>query len=449
MRDAERSRLPLVLTLGVAAALFLTLFSSVPSSPPSPDAFEYRAFADAVLSGELLARRPLQDVPRALVTRTPGYPLLLAAADLVVPGGQEAKRVLHLAIGLGGLLYVVLALRRECPAWITAPIVLALQWSMRRYFAAPLTEWSCFVGLLCLFATVVRALDAPSYRRLALVGLLTAALVLTRPALIVATWAPLASAVLQTKLSQLRAAVAALVPFALVVAWMGFNLYRIGTFTITPFAGMNAVGVAMLVGHAEVEPGDGRDMRALVRGINEIKQPPPGISLDLAKMDVPGLARLYNHDVHVVAEAVVQRHGWDRVTYDRMLLAYAGRAIRGHRAAYRAYVLFGIERLGVIVPWLLVALVLPVAWLVAGRHRGLALGVLLMLAIHVLHVILCAAVEVVIDRYFELTWVPLQMASLVALAVALRDLLLRARSGFHAPQLPAGAGGAGARAAGG
>lgn len=446
MRGEERSRLLLALTLGVASALFLAAFASVRSSPRSPDAIEYRAFADALLSGDLFVARPLPEMPRALVTRTPGYPLLLAAADVVVPTTLRPERVLHQAVGLAGLLYVTVALRAACPAWLTAAIVLVVQWQMRRYFALPLTEWACFNGLLGLFASAARAVDAPSYRRMAGVGLLCAFLILTRPALIVLAWVPLALAGLQRELPRVRAAAAAVAPFALIVLWMGFNLYRLGLFTMTPFAGMNVVGVAMLVGHAEVEPGDGADMAVLIRGINHRKQPPPGEVLELGRVDTGQLSRIFNYNVHEVAETIAERHGWDRVRYDRMLLTYAGRAIRGHRAAYRAYVLNGLGRLTVLVPWLVPALLLPVVWLRGPRHHGFAVAVLLMLVLHVVHVALCAAVEVVIDRYFDLTWAPLRAAALIAAGVAVRDLLLRAGRGRAEHGLEAGAAaGAGVR----
>jgi hypothetical protein len=252
-----------------ACVAFATFVATARNTGTYPDSHDYRAFADAIRSGELLVKQDARDVPRALATRTPGYPLLLAVADLALPGGPDVYLALHAVIGLLTLVFVSLALRPECPSWITAAIVLVVQWRMRHYFAAQLTEWTCFNGLMVLFAASVRSWSVPSYGRLAFLGFLCAFLILTRPAMIVVACLPPAFALLQGTLPRGKALAATLAPFSLILLWMSFNLHRMGSFTMTPFAGMNIVGVATLVGHAEVEPGDGPELATLTRELNE------------------------------------------------------------------------------------------------------------------------------------------------------------------------------------
>lgn len=435
------------LSLCLVVALFVTLFRDarpvmLGEEPIArdlhllPDSRQYLTFAEAIATGELFRVEPGRPVPQHLVMRMPGYPALLAFAAALVPGDAATRiTVLHGAIGLATLVGVPLLVRAWCPVAVTAPALLFVLWRMRVYFGWAITEWTSLNLLLFLFAASVRYWSRPSTAGLFGLGALAAALILVRPAMAVVGLVPAAAALAGVRAVGLRVLPAVVGPFVPVLLWMAFNVHRLGTFALTPSLGHNLFGVASMVGHAEAAPGDDEDLRLLIEEVNRGKQPPPGRRLAIGSAgrapfawEIERLAGVYRRNVHRVAEDSVRRHGWDMVRYNAMLLEYSLRAIRRDPRAYLDYVLFGLRSLRSVVPLLLPALVVPAVWLWRGTHRGLAIATLSMLVIHLLHTLLCAMVEVVLPRYYRLTWFPLVAASIVATAVLVRSVAGRPRA---------------------
>ena len=386
---------------------YLLGYPSALSFPP--DAHEYVSFSDAILNGELFSLRG-SDVPKALATRTPGYPLAIAAVRALGPDTKSAVRALHAALALATLVCVPLLLRSYCPVWLSAPGVLVALYRMRWFYALPITEWLSLTLLLLLFALCVRQVEGPSQRRLFGIGLAAAAIVLTRPALIAAGVFPVGFALLRAGGSARVRALVVGASLSPVLLWMGFNLHRLGSFTLSPFAGPNLFGVAALIGHATARDGDDSELVRFIEEINRGKKPPPGERLALDGIQMPD----YNFNIHELAEPLARERGFDRTSFNRMLLLYSFRSIRAHPRAYLEYVARGLvaplKDLGLLF---LPVGVIPVFWLVCGKHRGLAVATLALLGLHLVHMLLCASIELMNPRYVMLTSCPLHGLSLV------------------------------------
>ena len=421
------------LFLGVLAAAWLL---GVPRDfVGSPDANEYAEFCNAILDGRLFTRQG-DEVSRALATRTPGYPLALAALTAFGLGSRNVLSVLHAGVALLTLLSVPLLLRRFAPVGLCAAGVLVAFLGMKSYYERPVTEWLALNLLLMSFALVVRYCERPVAMRLVAVGLAVSACVLTRPALIPTVLVPLGLACLSPGRARIMLLVA-LASLAPVLGWMGFNRWRLGSFTLTPFAGANLFAIAALAGHATPRDGDDHEIVRFIEAINAGKDPPPGERFDGRK-----IVETFNANIHELAEPLAKERGYDQVTFDRMLLTYARRSIAAHPGAYAALVARGLR-----VPLLDLALlslavvVIPLVWLRRGARRGFAVAALAFAGLHLAHLSICASMELVIPRYRWLTLTPLLGIALVTSGLFVAPTIgsaWRRRSGRPASPTSAG-----------
>jgi hypothetical protein len=405
-----------LLALALSTLVGAALLGSPPELTATPDVLEYADFSRAIVSGELFTLRG-GAVTRALATRTPGYPLLLAAGQLASSDLVAVVRVLHAALGLSTLIGVPLLLRSRCWMWISGPAVVLILWTMRRFYVWPISEWLAVNLLVWFFALCVRYVDSPSRRRLLWIGLVAAVVALTRPALIMLALFPFGFALLPSPRGRRVMTAVALVSLMPILLWMSFNLWRLGSFTLTPFTGPNLFGVASLVGHATPQEGDSPELALFIEHVNAQKRPRPDEPLPFDRIRVWGVVLMYHRNVHFIAEPLALTHGWDRVDFNRMTLIYSFRVIRSSPRDYVRYVLFGLRQLGGVVPLLPFVLAIPIYWLVRGEQRGLAVATLALFALHAAHVALCAAIEVVIPRYHDLTFSPLLGISVVTSCV--------------------------------
>jgi hypothetical protein len=420
---------PLLLCVLVGAYLF----GSPPALKRSPDVLEYEAFSEAILNGDLFTVRG-EDVPKHLATRTPGFPALVAGFRAMGLGAEKAVVVGHALVGLVSLLGVPLLLRRYCPMWLSGPAVLVVLHAMRNYYDWPITEWLSVNLLLWLFAVCVRYVEKPTPSKLLGIGLLASAIILTRPALIVVGVFPLGFALIGAGQRRSVRALIVLASLTPLVAWMAFNAYRLGTFTLTPFAGPNIFGVATVVGHATPQQGDDQEFTRFIDTINRWKKPSVGKRLPLDENDVLRVAKVYNYNIHELAEKLAEYRGYDSVAFNRMLLEYSRRSLLAHPGAYVEYIVFGMRvALRELAPLLITVGVIPVVWLVRRQHAGLAVATLAFLGLHLLHMLLCASAEAVILRYRDLTFSPLLGLSLITGGLFAIGLFRFARERFTPP----------------
>ena len=307
-------------------------------------------------------------------------------------------------------------------------------WISRTGYHRPLTEWTATVLLLWIFAFCARYAQAPSRRRLLIIGLTASLCVLTRPALLPVLALPLTFAFVPWGSTPHRARWVAAFSLIPVLLWMGFNLYRLDSFTVTPFAGVNIFGAARIVSTASPSPADDPALAAFITHVNRHPTYPKQRKgrrwrdteeiLKGIEGGVP-IAQwwAYNWNAHEVALPYLAKRGTSPVETNRLMLGYAGRVLRDNPWGYASFVLQGLQRLLELLPLLPSLLLLPAWWLRAGRHRGLALAALALLLVDVMHVGLCALVELVINRYRWLTYFPLLGVAAITSAVFIQELL--------------------------
>jgi len=426
---AARAAVPLVCSIVLLNMLGAPrVLRSVPN-----DSLHYAAFAQAISTGQLFTLHGAE-VPAALSVRTPGYPLVMLGGSLVTGDLRDGYRLAHAVGAVATTLGVPLLLAPVCATWISAPAVAGALWISRTGYHRPLTEWTATLLLLWLFAFCARYAQAPSKRRLLWLGLAASLAVLTRPALLPVLALPLIFAVIPWGSTPRRASWVAVLSLFPVLLWMSFNLYRLDSFTLTPFAGVNLFGAARIVGTAAPDPADDPAMAAFVEHINQHPKFPeqsrrrnwrdteellPGIEGGVPK----ALWWAYNWNIHEVALPYLKEQNADPVETNRLMLGYANRVLLGDPWGYVNFVLRGLGRLLELLPVLPSLLLLPVWWLARGRHRGLALAALAMLLVDVMHVGLCALVELVINRYRWLTLYPLMGVAAITSAVFIQELV--------------------------
>lgn len=403
------------------------------------DSHQYFAFARAIASGDLFALRGAE-VPESLAIRTPGFPLVILAGALFTDEMLDGYRLSHPVTAAATTLGVPLLLAPLCATWLSAPAVAGVLWISKTGYHRPLTEWTAANLLLWIFAFCARYAHAPTRRRLLILGFAACFCVLTRPALLPVLALPVLFAFLPWGSTPHRAPLIAAFSLLPLVMWMGFNLYRLDSFTLTPFGGFNVFGAARIVGNASPASDDDPRLAAFIEHINAHQTYP---ELRAGRQIKPGIEggvplslwQAYNWNIHSVALPYLRAQRVDIVEANRLMLGYATRVLRADPWGYAGFVLQGLRRLLELLPLIPSLLLLPAWWLIKGRHRGLALAALALLLVDVAHVGLCALVELVINRYRWLSLFPLLGVAAITSAVFIQELVqARLRASHAGPQ---------------
>lgn len=388
------------------------------------DSLCYTKSAEAMLEGRYFRPGPTSTLEDCLLLRTPGYPALMAAAQYLFGGGYEQVFIVHFLSALFSAVILGLAFRRWVPILGGGACALSGFLLMRYYFSWVMTEWTAFCLLLIFASTLAGCFQRPSSLRVLALSLLVSLLVLVRPALIVILPFPAAVLLLSRRLVSPRhwgLMVLGLLP---VVAWMGGNYYRISSFSLTPHSGYNLIGVATSIGYAETREGDPEDLAYFIREVNRRKIPPVGESIPFYRyyQERVQIQRsfwdskinyIHNYNTYDVALPIRLERGWPLVRYNELLFSYFFRTVRAFPAAYLEYVMAGLSRLKEVTPLLLPGLLLPLFWRRFEELRPLALTVSAMFLLHLMHVFMCSSIEVLIPRYWDLTFAPLLVLSAV------------------------------------
>ena len=221
---SSAGHLPWALVVGFTAILIRLplLFDKRPTL--RPDSYGYLSVANELSVG----------LSRLSLVRPPGYPLLIAVADLVLPGSREQAVIIaqHL-IGAGvavGVLLVAWRLFGKAPA-IVAAIIAVLSPQMLAIEHAVLSDFLftvlVFAGIAALALAVQE--EQPALRRLAVVGVLFGAATLVKPlGQVLVVVVPIVLILsLPRRRYALRASLAATLAMAAVVLpWIAHNFIR-------------------------------------------------------------------------------------------------------------------------------------------------------------------------------------------------------------------------------
>jgi hypothetical protein len=408
-----KQKLNIIATLVCFVAYFFWGLS-FPAPVPYPDSEGYLIFKDRILSGEIIWGN-FTDGSRAF--RTPGYPLVLAAADLLMPGNGGQYVLMHLLIGLAVMALAMWRLRPYVPSALVGLAAFLVAHNMREFFPAILTEW-VGVQLLILFALALLSwYEQCTAARLAVVGLACAVAWLTRPALQILFIVPVALIIWELKKGLLKN-LAALIPgAALVLLWCAVNYLGIGKFTVAAFDGANIFGVATLIGHADALPSDDKDTAEFINYINSNKLPRLNSEEDFMAGEIQNpINNFYNDNIYRLAliSPIAKEKGV--VVANDLMRTYGLRVFKKHPLRVLEYI-WSQFVLALGYDWILVLILLSsLTGMRIQKVRPLAAVSLWMLAIHFISLLLVSAVQRMIFRYVYMSLYPLAFIGALAAA---------------------------------
>jgi hypothetical protein len=360
--------------------------SSPPLSILDTDSHEYLQYSRALLGtpgGEHTLYRAL---------RTPGYPVILAAG-LALFGDLRAA-VVWSNIAVGALAYCVLlfALRRSValPAVSAGYFIFAA--SNHELLPAMMTEWSAMNALLVVYALVHRTLDTGRVP-IALAGVCAAAALIRPVFVFLLVLPPLLAYRTPMRASLLTATT--IVPIGAVIL---HNAARVGIFKLSIAGSVSLFGVCAVLGDASLQEGDTVEEQRFIEEVNAGNRP-----------HAPYSEGSFDAVVRVQRETLSRfgDMGWARVA--DLMDTYSSRVITEDPVRYLRFLGAGVGEAFADLDSVLLLLLGTTAAISLRRGKGRAL--LIMIGIHVVHILLVAAVGVVHSRYTlitsEVLWVPI------------------------------------------
>jgi hypothetical protein len=332
---------------------------------------------------------------------------------------------MHLIFGLACLLSFAWILRGEIPVLVTACIVLSGFDYMEPYLFAPLTEWVSFNMVLLGAGVAYRFLKAPDRRSFCACGFLISVMILTRPSMVVLlAFFPLSLLVRDGQVRPAARLVYSGICLGPVVLWMTFNLIRLGTFTLTPYGGVNIFGLASSIGEAEIRTGDTEDFKLFANYVNEhrmsISTPERTFEEALPERYYIGV---YNYNDYRVGMVIALERGWSPVYINSLMQQYAMRVLWKYPGRYCRYIMEGLKILQVGASYMLGALLCALLCLYQRKRCELALVTLGVLGAHVIHTIFTSMVIVTLPRYYDTTLTVIFILFLVHMVAMFLDLM--------------------------
>lgn len=383
----------------------------------APDSDNYQAFARSILSGEILEKRPIEEIPLYRAIRTPVYPTLI----LLVTGGFQGEihnmLWLHMVFAVASVVAVSVALRPYCPPLVAGGITAGILLLMYQHYKALMTEWSAVNIVLLAFALIVATIRNPSIRNLFLLSLLAVLGVVLRPALAPLLIIPPIMILYSRRfiIREWLLYASALLPL---LAWMTFNWYHIEAFTLAQLKGHNSIGIGAIVGHAEVQPGDPPELQKFIVEYNEVKQPAYGEEDEfVATLDDHYVKAYFEQAIYWIAYPLRDEE-LGIIRFDREFMGvYGERAIAANPDNYVKYVIYNLKSFfSFKAPYLTLILVLvPIYAAYKKQSQPLAYATLILFAVHCLAGVLFSTFQAVTDRYVEVTFYPYVMAVAICL----------------------------------
>jgi len=395
----------------------------------NPDSLEYIEFATALTSGSFLERAALKGKTRGEIIRTPGFPLVLIAANAVAP--QHLTKGVLVVHGLVAIttLCTLFALLSSflSPAPIAVLYIVSMH-SFSNYFFAALPEWVTVNIILVLCALLVG--KAEGRRPVVSAALLTAFLTLLRPELIILLIIVPLFFIRKTKpeggLLFKDAGKAFLLAAIPLVLWMSVNAVRLGVFSLAPLSGRSIFGIAAMLTDAPAAPGDTHNQREFFTSVTKNRNNARDEELlENAMLEPHVLFTRYQDNVWKVGERAAVERGLGGVELDELMGSYAKRALMSDPLRYIKLVLYGWLSLIWILPQFLIMLGLSL-YSVTGRALVEVRTAALFAAVsQIVHVLTISAVQVMVPRYYYLFASSVNFLTLLFLVVAIRAIFVR------------------------
>ena len=381
-----------------------------------PDTLQYLESARDIRSGALFSLRPLPEIPLGSMVRTPGFPAILALGQVLSPGDLRlALAIAHLLLAAITLLILCLSFSPSAKTWLVILAFGIVAHLARDQFRAITSEWSALMALLIFFALLYRFFQNPSPKQVAMLSLLTALIILIRPAF---SFIPLLLLLLLffvPRSLRTRAFCFWTLGLLPITAWIGFNFWRLGVLTIAPAGGPPIILLATILGPIDPRPEDPEAFRKFVLAANEKFTPltPEEFSeVQSVQQDSnPKFTR--NAQSLDATEATAKAQGLSLIEKNDFQVRYGLRTIAEHPGKYCKFLVAGLLTMFFAVPSLAVLCVLGFA--IYSRRRapllsGLTISAVLLHQAHLGFVILLQPLN---SRYFELSYLAIAFCALV------------------------------------
>ena len=352
-------RIVAAIIVGVLCCVIINAIVEVPFV--TRDGIGYLSIAKQIHSVEYwFPTRSAQNIvpaDLAATLRTPIYPLFLAVAESVI-GSLPATVVLaHLIVGMLAVFICWRSLKEfdglslRISLCLSFTILILINDTILR---AVLCEWIACVLLLAQISVFSRGMTRSSAWHtnigVSTIGVLIA---LLKPALIPATIIVVGIYTVKTlidkksvvsvkkRLSQALVIISFFViPISL---WCFINTNRIGAFAIAPYGGVNMMGLATLIGSAEIQTGDTDAQQTFINYVNQHKIPQRSKELEW----IDGIRdnyrkEHYDHNLWLVADVFRKTHNVSLKEYNEMALNYARRVIWKYPTRYIRYFYQGL-----------------------------------------------------------------------------------------------------------
>lgn len=407
------------LAIAMGLLLFLLLLGFPETVEKQPDSEGYLLFAKEISSGDLFFK---QQAHWPSVIRTPAFPAMLALSQAFVGDNPAAVILVHLILATLALVSFVLRFKKYLAPSLLVFLSLLSFWLWREYYSVVLSEWSAFCALLIFLSFVPQSYVECSPIRLFLLGILLSFLVLIRPAFLSCLLVVALIVILVVKRSERRrVCVGLLLGLLPLFLWCTFNSYRLGTFNVAAFTGHNIFGVATLIGSTDFRKEEWPDLSRFAEHVNSNKIPAIGEEENLVAglpANYFGLSKIYNHNVYKVALDYDKGGDLSRQYYDSLMSTYAKKVIIANPLSYLKFIFAGLGTLLRDAWFLIMSGILLYMLIKAGHPLSLVLAA--SLATHTFHILLCSAVQIVISRYYLLTFIPLGLFTVLSMLAVIK-----------------------------
>ena len=391
--------------------------------PPMPvltlfaDSEQYRQMSETLFSGNLLATTGVrsEDPHAATPLRPPLFPLLLGIASRI-PGMDPSTALIALHIILGA--FVMIATPRLLagnihPLLSTTACGIAL-YSAKQVAWGIMSEWLAMVSLFVACISYLAWGAGTSLRLALVVSLLLSLSTLTRAALI--PWLTiLPLMLLQAPRGKTRATATVLaIGISPLFLWGSMNLQRSGSFSLSPYEGLNLVATARSLGPIPVDSRDTESARSLIAILNEQGGTPSD-----GAFSAPEVHRwngefyeAFHTNFNVTSNATRTLGASSTIRPSEL----ATRGLLAHSERYSRFLRGGVHTILTQYAPLIIACLVSSLWLAsrAQQYARWSLGVATVCVVSLTYLILIFGTMLWLHRYF----IPVQPILLFCLTVS-------------------------------
>lgn len=378
-------------------------YPSLPLLTLIGDSEQYREMSEAIFSGHLFDaasdHAKAQHIASSL--RPPLFPLLLGIASRIPGMTPHAALVsLHIILGAFVLGTTLVVMRGAIQPLLTVVATGIALYSAKQVAWGIMSEWLAMVWLFLACVSYLAWITRPSPRLALAVSVCLSLTILTRAALL--PWFSLMFLmILQAPRGRHRATATALVTGLLPLAlWGSINLYRIGSFSVVPYEGLNVVATARSLGPLQPKASDTEEQQRFVTTINA-----EGITVPdsaLASTEVHRWEGEFYEAFHSNFSVITTTARTISDVRSVRPTELGARGVRSHAERYQLFLRGGAYTLCVEYLPLIAACLVTAAWLARRepRHARWSLGVATVCAVALGYLFVVFGTMLWLHRYF-------------------------------------------------